>query len=61
MTNKTFLAHINDALAQSGLSQIERKQLEDLLNSLLKNHTPEELSQLLLEMIESMHKTTCQV
>lgn len=61
MTNKTFLAHINDALTQSGLSQIERKQLEDLLKSLLKNHTPEELAQLLLEMIEPMHKTTCQV
>lgn len=58
MTNKTFLAHINDALAQSEVSQIERKQLEDLLKSLLKNYTPEELSQLLLEMIESMHKTT---
>ena len=61
MTNKTFLAHINDALAQSELSQIERKQLEDLLKSLLKNHMPEERSQLLLEMIGSMHKTTCQV
>lgn len=61
MTNKTFLAHINDALAQSEVSQIERKQLEDLLKSLLKNYTPEELSQLLLEMIESMHKITYQV
>ncbi|MGM0229077.1 hypothetical protein IGJ28_001139 [Enterococcus sp. AZ091] len=61
MTNETFLAHINEALAQSELSQIERKQLKDLLKSLLENHTPEELSQLLLEMIEPVHKTTYQV
>ncbi|EMF0380387.1 hypothetical protein G9L34_002893 [Enterococcus hirae] len=61
MTNETFLAHINDALAQSELSQIERKQLEDLLKSLLENHTPQDLSQVLLEMIDPMHNTTYQV
>lgn len=61
MTNEIFLAHINDALAQSELSQIERKQLEDLLKSLLENHTPQDLSQVLLEMIGPMHNTTYQV
>ncbi|NBA57128.1 hypothetical protein [Enterococcus hirae] len=61
MTNETFLSHINNALTQSELSRTERKQLEDILKSLLENHTPEELSQVLLEMIGPMHKTTCQV
>ncbi|EME3503616.1 hypothetical protein UL360_002002 [Enterococcus faecium] len=55
MTNETFLAHINDALAQSELSQTERKQLEDLLKSLFEKYTSEELSQLLLEIIKPMH------
>ena len=55
MTNETFLAHINDALGQSELSQTECKQLAALLKSLLKNHTPEELSQVLLEMIGPIH------
>ncbi len=56
MTNEIFLKHINEVLTQSELSQIERKQLEYLLKTLLMNHTPEELAQLLLRIIETMHK-----
>ncbi|HFD0848733.1 TPA: hypothetical protein ACF1UQ_002450 [Enterococcus hirae] len=56
MTNEIFLKHINEVLIQSELSQIERKQLEYLLKRLLMNHTPEELAQLLLRIIKTMHK-----
>ncbi|WP_281957554.1 hypothetical protein [Enterococcus cecorum] len=43
------------------LSRTERKQLEEILKSLLENYTPEEFLQVLLEMIGPMHKTTYQV
>ncbi|CAI3467345.1 hypothetical protein CIRMBP1273_02283 [Enterococcus cecorum] len=58
---KVFLSHINNVLTQSELSRTERRQLEEMLKSLLENYTPEELLQVLLEMIGPMHKTTCQV
>ncbi|BFQ96350.1 hypothetical protein DSH65_11670 [Enterococcus faecalis] len=61
MTNESFLSHINNVLTQSELSRTERRQLEEMLKSLLENYTPEELLQVLLEMIGPMHKTTCQV
>ncbi|CAI3392882.1 hypothetical protein [Enterococcus cecorum] len=61
MTNESFLSHINNVLTHSELSRTERRQLEEMLKSLLENYTPEELLQVLLEMIGPMHKTTCQV
>ncbi|MCD5180708.1 hypothetical protein IV439_13960 [Enterococcus faecalis] len=61
MTNESFLSHINNVLTQSELSRTERRQLEEMLKSLLENYTPEELLQVLLEMIGPMHKTTYQV
>ena len=56
MDNETFIKHIREALERSDLSQVESKQVEELLKTLLTNHTPEELSRLLLDIIEPMHK-----
>lgn len=56
MNNETFIKHIREALERSDLSQIEFKQVEELLKTLLTNHTPEELSRLLLGIVEPMHK-----
>ena len=56
MTNETFIKQVEKALENSNLADKERKELEELLKNLLKKNTPEEVSELLLEMITPSKK-----
>lgn len=56
MTNEVFIKQVQDALTNSHLADNEHKELEKFIKKLLENNTPEEVSKLLLKMIESLQK-----
>ncbi|MDN3139708.1 hypothetical protein P0E58_14570 [Enterococcus faecalis] len=56
MTNEIFIKQVQKVLADSDLTAIECKEVEKLITKLLEKNTLEEVSKLLLEMIEPTKK-----
>lgn len=56
MTNETFMNQVKQALKHSNLTKNEQEALEELIQKLVENNTPEEVLHVLLAISDSTKK-----